>query len=308
MAMQYIFGPVPSRRLGFSLGIDLVPFKTCSLDCPYCQLGKTTHKTIQRQAYGSPEEIITELRDALQQHQKIDYITIGGSGEPTLSIHLGSLISRVKAMTAIPVAVLTNGTLLHSEEVRDELVAADVVIPSLDAVSEGVFARINRPHPRITVSRMIAGVKRFREVFPGKLWLEIMVVRGINDSLEEMGKMKSVIASIPFDKVQLNTPVRPSPDRELTPLTEQELTDLKDFLGEPCEVIAEFTGKQYVSENALQERMITMIKRHPLNLADLSASLGVPQAQLTRLICFLEDQGRIESRRHGDEWYYHLKR
>jgi len=106
--MQYIFGPVPSRRLGFSLGIDLVPFKTCSLDCPYCQLGKTTHKTVRRRAYGSPEEIISELRDALQQHQKIDYITIGGSGEPTLSIHLGSLISRVKAMTAIPVAVLTN--------------------------------------------------------------------------------------------------------------------------------------------------------------------------------------------------------
>jgi wyosine [tRNA(Phe)-imidazoG37] synthetase (radical SAM superfamily) len=288
--------------------MDLVPFKTCSLDCPYCQLGKTTHKTLQRQAYGSPEDIIFELRDALQQYQKIDYITIGGSGEPTLSTRVGRLISRVKEITSIPVAVLTNGTLLHSEQVRDELVAADVVIPSLDAVSEDVFARINRPHPQITVSRMIAGLKRFREVFPGKLWLEIMLVRGINDAPEEMGKMKSVIASIAFDKVQLNTPVRPSPDRILTPLTEQELTDLKGFFGEPCEVIAEFSGKQYESEKAMQERMITMLSRHPLNLADLSASLGVPQAQLTELICFLEDQGRIESREYGDECYYYLKR
>ena len=306
--MRYIFGPVPSRRLGFSLGIDLVPFKTCSLDCPYCQLGKTTHKTIQRLAYGSPEEIITELRDALERHQKIDYITIGGSGEPTLSTHLGRLITSVKAMTAIPVAVLTNGTLLHSEEVRGELAAADVVIPSLDAVTEDVFARINRPHPRITASRMIEGLKHFREVFPGKLWLEIMVVRGINDSPEEMGRMKRVIASIPFDKVQLNTPVRPSPGRELTPLTEQELTRLKDFLGEPCEVIAAFTGRQYAGEKAMEEGMLTTIKRHPLTLAGLSASLGVPPAQLTGLISFLEEQGKIESRKHGDEWYYHLKR
>jgi hypothetical protein len=123
-----------------------------------------------------------------------------------------------------------------------------------------------------------------------------------------MSRMKSVVASIAFDKVQLNTPVRSSPDRTLVPLTEQELTDLKDFLGEPCEVIAEFSGKQYVCDQALQERMITMISRHPLNLADLSSSLGVPQAQLTSLISALEDRGRIESRQHGDERYYHLKR
>jgi wyosine [tRNA(Phe)-imidazoG37] synthetase (radical SAM superfamily) len=274
----------------------------------YCQLGKTTHRTVRRRAYGSPEDIIFELREALQQHQKIDYITIGGSGEPTLSTHLGRLIAGVKEMTAIPVAVLTNGTLLHRERVRNELVGADVVIPSLDAVSEDVFARINRPHPQLTVSRMIAGLKRFREVFPGKLWLEIMLARGVNDSLEEMRKMKSIVTSIACDKVQLNTPVRPSPDRTLTPLTKQEITGLKDFLGEPCEVIAEFSGKQYGCGKAMQERIITMISRHPLNLADLSSSLGVPQEQLTELICFLQDQGRIESRQHGDECYYHLKR
>ena len=306
--MQYIFGPVPSRRLGFSLGIDLVPFKTCSLDCSYCQLGKTTHKTLRRRAYGSAEEIIAELRDALHQHQKIDYITIGGSGEPTLSTHLGKVISGAKEITKIPVAVLTNGTLLYRERVRNELLAADVVIPSLDAVREDLFTRINRPHAQLTVARMIAGLKRFRQVFLGELWLEIMLVRGVNDFPEAMSMMKSVVASIAFDKVHLNTPVRPSPDRTLVPLTEQELTDLKDFLGKPSEVIADFSGKQFVCEQALQERMITMISRHPLNLADLSSSLGVPPAQLTGLIGSLEDQGRIESRQHGDEYYYHLKR
>ena len=127
--MKYVFGSVPSRRLGFSLGVDLVPFKTCTLDCTYCQLGKTTHKTLERNAYTPLDDTIAELKAALKQHQKVDYITLAGSGEPTLSKHLGAIIASIKAMTDTPVAVLTNGTLLHREEVRDELLAADVVVP-----------------------------------------------------------------------------------------------------------------------------------------------------------------------------------
>lgn len=306
--MRYIFGPVPSRRLGFSLGIDLVPFKTCTLDCPYCQLGKTTRKTIKRQAYGSLADITFELSDALRQDQKIDYITIGGSGEPTLSTRLGGVISAIKGMTAIPVAVLTNGTLLDRKRVQDELALADVVIPSLDAASEDVFARINRPHPRLSAARMIEGLKRFRKVFPGRLWLEIMLVKGFNDSPAELGRMKNVLASIAFDKVQLNTPVRPSPDGRVIPLTAAELARMKNLLGDRCEVIAGFSGRQYVSEQAMQERVISLIGRHPLTLAQLSDALGVPREQLTTLISLLMDQGTIASREHGDGCYYQLKR
>ncbi|MBW1824631.1 MAG: radical SAM protein [Deltaproteobacteria bacterium] len=149
--MNYVFGPVLSRRLGFSLGVDLVPFKTCSLDCIYCQLGKTTHKTIERQAYVSPDSVISEVKEVLKQNQKIDYITFSGSGEPTLNLHLGKIITRVKEITDIPVAVLTNGTLLHLESVRDELMTADLVVPSLDTVSQELFCEINRPHPTLDV-------------------------------------------------------------------------------------------------------------------------------------------------------------
>jgi len=169
--MNHIFGPVRSRRLGFSLGVDLVPYKTCSLDCPYCQLGRTTVKTIERSPYGDADAIVAELRRALQGQEKIDYITMSGSGEPTLSSHLGDIIRRVKGITSIPVAVLTNGTLLHRESVREELRAADLVVPSLDAVSEEIFRVVNQPHPDITVSHMLAGLTQFRKDFDGQLWL-----------------------------------------------------------------------------------------------------------------------------------------
>ncbi|MDX1778113.1 MAG: radical SAM protein, partial [Thermodesulfobacteriota bacterium] len=240
--MKYIFGPVPSRRLGFSLGVDLVPFKTCSLDCTYCQLGKTSHKTIERKTYTPLDDTIEELRGALKQQQKIDYITIAGSGEPTLSTQLGAIITGIKEISEIPVAVLTNGSLLYRGDVRDELLQADVVVPSLDTVSQEIFTKLNRPHSELSVPQMIAGLKGFRNGFSGKLWLEIMLVRGINDCPEELEKMREVLSPIKLDMVQINTPVRPGTDRTCKPLTLQELAHCKEALGEPCEVIASFDG------------------------------------------------------------------
>ena len=306
--MEHIFGPVLSRRLGFSLGVDLVPFKTCSLDCIYCQAGKTTHKTIERKSYVSLESVIPELKDALKQSQKIDYITLSGSGEPTLNLDLGRIITAIKKITDIPVAVLTNGTLLHLESVRDELMAADLVVPSLDAVSQEIFCEINKPHPHINVSQMISGLKSLREAFSGDIWLEIMLVKGLNDFPEEIKKLKDVISSIEFEKVQLNTTVRPAADKVIEPVTNEELASIKELLGERCEVIAGFRENQHTIDTNIPEKIISIISRRPLNLSEISDSLGIPKERTTKHVYLLEQQGRIESITYGSDLYYQLKR
>ncbi|NOQ85476.1 MAG: radical SAM protein, partial [Deltaproteobacteria bacterium] len=286
--MEHIFGPVLSRRLGFSLGVDLVPFKTCSLDCIYCQAGKTTHKTIERKSYVSLESVMPELKDALKQSQKIDYITLSGSGEPTLNLDLGRIITAIKKITDIPVAVLTNGTLLHLESVRDELMAADLVVPSLDAVSQEIFCEINKPHPHINVSQMIAGLKSLREAFSGDIWLEIMLVKGLNDFPEEIKKLKDVISSIEFEKVQLNTTVRPAADKVIEPVTNEELASIKELLGERCEVIAGFRENQHTIDTNIPEKIISIISRRPLNLSEISDSLGIPKERTKKHVYLLE--------------------
>lgn len=306
--MKYIFGPLPSRRLGFSLGVDLVPFKTCSLDCTYCQLGKTSHKTIERKAYAPLEETIEELKTVLNQQQKIDHITIAGSGEPTLSTQLGAIIKSIKEITAIPVAVLTNGTLLHREDVRRELLPADVVIPSLDTVNQAIFTKVNRPHPELNVFQMIAGLDSFRNVFLGKLWLEIMLVRGINDSPEELEKIKDVLSSIKLDMIQINTPVRPGTDKTCKPLTSKELAFCKEVLGEPCEVITSFDGRQHALETSLKEKICSMISRRPLNLSEIADSLGMDREKAAEMLALLEEQDKIELHKHGVKYYYRAKR
>ena len=306
--MKYIFGPVPSRRLGFSLGVDLVPFKTCSLDCTYCQLGKTFHKTIERKAYAPLEDTIEELKTVLNQQQKIDHITIAGSGEPTLSTQLGAIIKSIKEITAIPVAVLTNGTLLHREDVRRELLPADVVIPSLDTVNQEIFTKVNRPHPKLSVFQMIAGLDSFRNVFLGKLWLEIMLVRGINDSPEELEKIKDVLSSIKLDMIQINTPVRPGTDKTCKPLTSEELAVCKEVLGEPCEVIISFDGRQHALEANLKEKICSMISRRPLNLSEIADSLGVDREKAAEILSRLKEQDKIELHKHGVKYYYRAKR
>lgn len=306
--MEHIFGPVRSRRLGFSLGVDLVPFKTCSLNCIYCQLGPTTHQTIERREYVTQDKVIRDLEEVLRQDITIDYITLSGSGEPTLNVQLGKIIAAIKEMTDIPVAVITNGTLLHLESVRDELSTADVVLPSLDAVSQALFNAVNKPHPELTAAQMISGLKNFRKVFKGKLWLEIMLVKGVNDSPHEVRTMNEVLSTIECDKIQLNTVVRPAADTSLTPLTREELNRFKVLLGERCEVIAEGVGEQKTSSTNIAEKIITVVGRRPLNLSEISDSLGIPQERATKMLQLLTQQGKIESLTYGSELYYQLKR
>lgn len=305
---NYIFGPVRSRRLGFSLGVDLVPYKTCSLDCPYCQLGRTVHKTIERSPFGDADAIIAELEDALKGKLNIDYITLSGSGEPTLSTHLGSILRRIKDSTSIPVAVLTNGTLLYRDSVREELKAADLVVPSLDAVSEEIFKVVNRPHPGITVSQMLSGLTQLRKEFDGQLWLEIMLLKGVNDSPAELERIREAIAPIGLDRVQLNTPVRPAWDSTIRPLSPSELERVRELMGANCEVIAGVREKQRGVASDIEHRIIGVIRRRPLTLEELVDCVGIPAVVISKHLAQLIEQGRVVAQRYGDELFYQLGR
>ena len=191
---KYIFGPVPSRRLGRSLGVDLVPYKTCTFDCIYCDLGRTTHKTTFRQPFVSPEEIQKELELTLSVlDKKPDFITLSGSGEPTLNSNIGEIIRGVKEITSIPVAVLTNSSLLTLEEVRKDLLEADLVLPSLDAITPSLFEYINRPHSSLRIEEILSGLIQFRKQYRGQIWLEILFCRGVNDGKDEIEKLKEAI-------------------------------------------------------------------------------------------------------------------
>jgi wyosine [tRNA(Phe)-imidazoG37] synthetase (radical SAM superfamily) len=305
MSVHFIYGPVPSRRLGFSLGVDILPLKTCSFDCIYCQLGRTTKKTIQRKEYIPHKEVIHQIKKAIASGQKIDYITFSGSGEPTLNKALGKLIREIKKITVIPVAVLTNSSLLTCKDVRKALLAADLVVPSLDAASQEIFIQTNRPHLSLRAEKIINGLIHFRKEFKGALWLEIMLVKGINDTKAHLEELKKTIARIRPDEVQLNTVVRPPAEKFARPLSEREMERTRKILGDNCEVIADFKKrKQKPIGESLEQAILSMAQRRPVTLKDISFSLGKPSEEILRPLDALLEARKIKAVRRGSSLYY----
>ena len=239
MRYKHLFGPVKSRRLGLSLGVDLLPYKTCTLDCIYCECGATTKLTTKRKVYRSTEEIIAELSNFLSSKPQLDQITFSGAGEPTLAINISEIISHLKKeYPQYSVTVITNGTLLGEPQVRAAIVKADIVIPSLDAVTKDLFQKINRPHKSISIDEIIDGLVAFRKEFKGKLWLEIFVIPGLNDQPKDIEHLKKVVAKITPDKIQINTLDRSGVLENLRPATNVELNDFADILGfKPVDII-----------------------------------------------------------------------
>ena len=303
--MRYIFGPVPSRRLGFSLGVDLTGRKRCSLDCIYCQLGPTPRTTVARRQYVSIAEIITELKRALRRKQRIDFITLSGSGEPTLNSKIGPLIRAIKRITTIPVAVLTNSTLLAQPRVAQDLLAADVVAPSLDAASQAVFRKINRPHKSLKIAQIIKALVEFRRQYTGQLWLEILFVKGVNDSAKEIAHLMRQVKRIKPDKVHLNTVVRPPADAEAKPVSEAFLRRIAKKFSPSAECIAEaHRGRQTKATRATAGQIVRMAKRRPVTLQDICTSLGLHPNQALKTIDQLLRRKRLRSRIFQDKRYY----
>jgi len=302
--MKYIYGPVPSRRLGSSLGVDLVPFKVCTLDCIYCQLGRTTRKTIKREPHAGKDALIAELKKVLTRRHRIDFITFSGSGEPTLDSEIGLLIKEVKKNTSIPVAVLTNGTLLYREDVQKDLMEAQVVIPSLDAASREMFQKINRPHRSLNIQSIINGIKKFRQYYTGQIWLEIMFIKNFNDSPDELSRIKKAISEIQSDKVHLNTVVRPPSEIYAEQLSSNEMEAVKKFLDKRCEVIAESQKKRSREVQDVEGSIIEMTKRRPLTVTDIANVLGISEANAESIIRRLKADGTVTEKRYGNRQYY----
>ena len=298
-----LYGPVPSRRLGLSLGVDIVPFKVCTLDCIYCQLGRTTEKTIERKAYLKVEPILAELRERVSKGLEADYITLSGSGEPTLNSELGEIVEGIKKTTDIPVAILTNGTLLYRQDVRADCVKADVVLPSLDAGDEATFEKINRPHKDISIKKLIEGLCAFRDEFAGQIWLEVFLVEGINTDSERIARISDAVQLIRPDKVQLNTAVRPVAEAGLKRLDAEKLKAIATQLGHKAEVVADFSparlGKHLESKsdfdiNDKMSRLLSMLKRRPCSLNDICSALGVNRNEALKYITHFQQQRLVD--------------
>ena len=301
--MNYLFGPVPSRRLGLSLGVDLVPAKTCTFDCLYCEVGPTTTLTCRRFPF-QVAEIQAELAAYLESGgSRPDVITLAGSGEPTLNAGLGEIISIVKNLTEFPVAVLTNGALCHLEEVRRELAGADLILPSLDAAREETFRRVNRPAAGLTLAGIIDGLKSFRREFPGQIWLEVMVLKGLNDQEEELAPLRQVLRELAPDKIQLNTAVRPVVDDLAQPLNEAEMAQVAAYLDNGAEVIA--ACRRRAAQSAVtDDAFLAALARRPMTARDLAQALGMNLNQVQQRLDRLNEAGLVHLDHYHREGFY----
>jgi wyosine [tRNA(Phe)-imidazoG37] synthetase (radical SAM superfamily) len=305
---SYIFGPVPSRRLGLSLGVDVIPKKVCTLDCVYCEVGMTDKRALRRREYFPADAIIAEIEESLAGHSALDHITFSGSGEPTLNSKLGEIIRAAKQMTSIPVAVITNGTLCSLEDVRYDLAAADVVLPSLDAVSQDVFERINRPHPQLRIDQIIEGLKEFRKEYKGPIWLEIMLAKGYNDHESEILGLRDAVLQIQPDKVQLNTVVRPPSVPGVAPLSEARLKEIQALLGERCEIIGSFDKHTPTDTgNSNSTEILSLLERRAMTLEGLADSQRVSREQIIEALRTLKEAGLIVSFIHNGEEHFRVK-
>ena len=311
--MQYntLFGPVPSRRLGISLGIDLVPMKTCTLNCIYCECGKTSHLTLERKEYVSFKTVKKELTHYLAHHARPDYITFSGSGEPTLNSKIGDVIRFLKEQVPdVPVAILTNSTLFSHKQVRSDIKNAKVVIPSLDAATEKIFKKINRPFPHLHVDKIIDGLIRFRKEYSGKMWLEVFIVPGINDTKEELNILKQVIGKIKPDQVHLNTLDRPGSVSTLRAATREELEHVLDvFQMDNATIVADPPEHKvllpYRKDTA--DTILGTIARRPCTSKDLSEILGLQVEEVEIHLKSLETGKKIRIVKQKRGFFYQLK-
>ena len=304
--MAYIFGPVPSRRLGLSLGVDLIPVKTCSYDCLYCQVGRTTQRTVQTDAYVPIHKVLDELRKRLEIFTP-DAITLSGSGEPTLHSGIDQIIATIKKITDIKIAILTNGSLFWQEEIRRRVSGADIIMPTLTTAFEETFTTIHRSHPELRLKSIIEGLRRLRQMYRGQIFLELFLLAGINDSEKELEGLKGVIQILSPDKIQLNTVVRPPADQGALSLDMERLKEIRDFFGERAEIIAEAPfNKKWGQYESMVEGILEMAKRRPLRASDVATLFNMPLEEAEGVIKGLEVKGALRQQEHLGEVYYML--
>jgi wyosine [tRNA(Phe)-imidazoG37] synthetase (radical SAM superfamily) len=304
---RYVYGPVFSRRLGRSLGIDLVPFKTCSYDCIYCQLGRTTKKTVSREEYLPVSCVLSEWKRKLAAGLAADYITLAGSGEPTLNSGIGAVIRGIKASTDIPVAVLTNGSLLWEREVQDALLPADLVIPSLDAGEEQLFRLINRPHSGIAFDAMVDGLIEFTARFPGKVWLEVFLLDGLTGVPSIVEKISFLARQIAPARVQLGTVYRPPAETTARPLAPEQMRALSALFPPGVEILSterEDRPAAPASSVVSDADILAVLQRHPCTLQDAADALDIHVTEALKRLDGLVSDGKAKTVAQNNQFFY----
>jgi len=327
---SFVYGPVPSRRLGLSLGINIIPFKTCTIDCIYCQCGKTTKKTLERSSFFPINDILAAVRAAINESgqgvkdsripvrtpepldprtpEPISFLTFSGEGEPTLNRDIGRIIRRLKREFSIPVAVITNSTLLTDPQVRRDLYAADLVVPSLDAADQRNFARVDRNHRDLRVADIIEGLKLFRRGYRGKIWLEIMLVKDVNDSVEHVVALRKAAWEIKPDRVQLNTVVRPPAEKSARAMSSDDLEQIQCLFGPNTDIIGEAKSKVQSRKSKVSNRpddaIAATVQGRPVTKLDLVCSLGIAPREIEATLQRLLRARRIRRVSYSNKTFY----
>ena len=301
---KYLFGPVPSRRFGRSLGVDLTPYKTCSLDCVFCQLGRTTHKTVERRDYVDMEEVLNELEEWLKTDGQADYITLSGSGEPTLHERFGEVLSLIREKNEIPSLLLTNGTLLHLPEVRKAAALASIVKISLSAWDQASFGWVNRPHAELRFEDLISGEKAFRREYAGQLWMEVFLVSGMNAMPGDVSRIAALAEEIGPDRIQLNTAIRPAAEDFAVPVSQERMVELTGLFHPKAEIIAEFSNQKDLKLRANKESVLAMLQRRPCTADQIADGFGMHLNEVSKYLGNLLNTHQIRIERKGGTVYY----
>lgn len=309
---KYLFGPVPSRRLGMSLGVDLVPHKVCTLDCVYCECGKTTKLSTDRMEYIPYKKVKEELTRFFTHNPDPEYITFSGSGEPTLNVRIGEVLDFIKQLKpSIPVALLTNGTLLQDNKVRNEVLKADLILPSLDAATEKAFRKVNRPAKDLNINDYIRGLVDFRKEYPGEIWLEILIIPGYNDDNENLLALKEAIVNIKPDKIQLNTLDRPGTEENLRPASRAELNSIKELWDIPgTEIISNPANRKKIKayREDTETAILETIFRRPCTAIDISNILGIHLNETNKYLDVLESDSKVKTVRKERGIFYQVRK
>jgi len=301
---EYLFGPVPSRRLGRSLGVDLVPLKTCSYDCVFCQIGRTSGLTLERREYVPVEDVLAELERWLRAGGSADTITLSGSGEPTLHSRFGEVLEGAGRLCDTRRTLLSNGSLMYLPEVRRAAAAADVVKVSLSAWDQPSFETINRPHGGLQFDAVAGGLRRLGAEFEGELWLEVFVLPGVNSDEESMRRIAAIASDIAPARIHLNTAVRP-PCEEWAEAAAVERLEAFAALFEPrAEVIADYRGKTATQAGG-KRAILAMLARRPCSAEDVAASFGLAVADASMRLEELAAAGEVKVERREGRDYYH---
>ena len=301
---NYLFGPVPSRRFGRSLGIDLTPYKTCSFDCVFCQLGRTLQKTIARKEYVPKNEVLEEIEDWLKTGGEADYITLSGSGEPTLHSRFGEVLAFIRSNSVIPSVLLTNGAMLHLPEVREAASRADVVKVSLSVWDQGAYERVNRPHQRLRFEHLIEGQKAFRAGFDGQLWMEVFLLEGMNASRSEVQRIADAASEIGPDRIQLNTVARPPAETFASAVPKERMADLARLFHPSAEIIADSGISHETGMQANEDTILSMLERRPCTARQVADAFGMNLNEVSKYLGKLLRADKVRAGRNDAETYY----